>query len=83
MYCATCGNELQIVTNDMLLSEDLWGGDYYTHYCSVCPAYWHLHIHGDGNCVLIATNSDQIASKRISDELLAKLKEKVAKLEKK
>ena len=82
-YCATCGSEVQIVTDAQLLSEDLWGGDYYTHYCSVCPAYWHLHLHRDGSVSLISTGADQeIASKRISDELLIKLKAKVSNLEK-
>ena len=76
------GNELQIVSDELLLSEDLQGGDYYTHYCSVCPAYWHLHIHGGGVDLISTHMNQEIASKRISDELLAKLKEKVGKLEK-
>jgi len=81
MFCANCGNELQLVSDNLLLSEDRQGGDYYTHYCSFCPVYWHLHIHG-GGVDLISTHQDQeVASNRITEGLVGELKKRVAKLE--
>ncbi len=79
MFCPNCANELQAV--DEILSQDNWDGDYYTHYCSICPAYWHLHISGS-EVNLISTKSQEVASNKITKDLVTALKDKVTKLEK-
>ena len=33
MFCPNCATKLQAVDTDFI-SQDLDGGDYYTHYCS-------------------------------------------------
>ena len=78
MFCPNCASELKPV--EELISQDNWGGDYYTHYCSICPTYWHLHISGD-TVNLIFTKSQEIASKKITQDLAIVLKEKATKLE--
>lgn len=80
MFCPNCKGELQAVDTEELLSQDLWGGDYYTHQCLGCGTYWHLHI-SDSNCVLIATNSDQIASKKIKTDLVKELRKRADNLD--
>lgn len=80
MFCANCGQALEPV--DDILSQDLDGGDYYTHHCSGCDTYWHLHLHG-GGVNLISTGGDQeITNKNIKDNLVLELKERVVELEK-
>ena len=79
MFCPNCASKLKPV--EEILSQDNWGGDYYTHVCSTCPAYWHLHISGD-TVNLISTKSQEIASKKIVRDLVTVLKEKATKLEK-
>lgn len=79
MFCPNCASELEPV--EEILSQDNWGGDYYTHYCSVCPAYWHLHIGGD-NVTLISTKGQEVVSNKITKDLVAVLKAKATKLEK-
>lgn len=79
MFCAYDGFVLGLAKD--LLSQDLNGGNYYTHYCSECNTYWHLHIHGDG-VDLISTRADQRIAKVIKNDLLIKLKERVSGLEK-
>ncbi len=79
MFCPNCASELQTV--DEILSQDNWGGDYYTHSCPVCPAYWHLHISGDA-VTLLSTKSQEVASNKITKDLVTVLKEKATKLEK-
>ena len=81
MFCPNCAGELKPIDTEELLSQDLWGGDYYTHQCLGCDTYWHLHIHS-GNVDLISTKSDQIASRKIVKDLVTVLKEKATKLEK-
>ena len=78
MFCPNCANELQAVDTDFI-SQDNWGGDYYTHHCSTCPAYWHLHI-SSGDVVLIETKAQEIASKRIVKDLVTVLKQKATQL---
>ena len=81
MFCPNCASKLEPVDTEKLMSQDNWGGDYYTHYCSGCPAYWHLHISGD-TVNLISTKSQEIASNKITEDLVTILKEKATKLEK-
>ena len=80
IFCANCGQALETV--DDILSQDLDGGDYYTHYCPGCKTYWHLHIHGGGVDLISTRSEQQIASKSIKDNLLLELKNRVSKLEK-
>ena len=80
MFCPNCASELQAVSNEDFMSQDNWSGDYYTHYCSTCPAYWHLHI-SDGTVNLISTKSQEIASNKMTKDLVTVLKEKATKLE--
>ncbi len=79
MFCPNCASALEPLDTKELISRDNWGGDYYTHYCSICPAYWHLHISGD-TINLISTKSQEIASKKIVKDLVTVLKEKATKL---
>jgi len=79
MFCPNCANTLEAV--DKILSQDLQGGDYYTHFCSNCKTYWHLHIHGE-SVDLISTTGQFIASKKIVDDLKIELGERLLKLEK-
>ncbi len=79
MFCPNCRSELLAVDNDKLLSQTLDGGEYWTHQCSTCKTYWHLHLAGS-EVVLIATKSDQIASIKIVDDLKIELSERLFKL---
>lgn len=80
MFCANCGQALEPVED--ILSQDLDGGDYYTHHCSGCNTYWHLHLHGSG-VDLISTRANQfIASKSIKENLLLELQNRISELEK-
>ena len=81
MFCPNCASKLKPIDTKELISQDNWGGDYYTHYCPTCPAYWHLHISGD-TVSLISTKSQEVASKKITKDLVTVLKEKATKLEK-
>ena len=81
MFCPNCAGKLQAVATEELISQDNWGGDYYTHFCPTCPAYWHLHISGD-TVNLISTKSQEVASNKITKDLVTVLKEKATKLEK-
>jgi len=82
MFCPNCSGKLKPVDTEKLISQDLIGGDYYTHYCQTCKTYWHLHIHS-GNVDLISTGADQkIASKRVVNDLAVELGERLFKLEK-
>ena len=78
MFCPNCASKLQPV--DKILSQDNWGGDYYTHVYSTCPACWHLHISG-AEVSLITTKTQEIASNKITKDLVTVLKEKASKLE--
>ena len=81
MFCPNCAGELAPVAPEEFVSEDLWGGDYYTHFCPVCPAYWHLHINGDGGVDLISTGSNQeVSNKKITKDLVTVLRDKATKL---
>ena len=79
MFCPNCASKLEPV--DELLSQDNWGEDYYTHVCSTCPAYWHLHI-SDGVDLISTRANPFIASKGIKDNLVSEPKSRVSKLEK-
>lgn len=81
MFCPNCAGELQLADTEKLISQDLWGGDYYTHQCLGCKTYWHLHI-SSGNVTLISTKAQEIASKKIVDDLKIELSERVFRLEK-
>lgn len=82
MFCPNCAGGLQAVATEELISQDLDGADYYTHHCSTCGTYWHLHLHG-GGVDLISTKGNQfIASKSIRDNLLVELQNRVSELEK-
>ncbi len=78
MYCPNCSEALVDAPN--LLSQDKWGGDYYSHYCNLCKTYWHLHLSGEG-VSLISTEESGIASKEVKENLVTELKARVAKLE--
>lgn len=78
MFCSNCAGNLKAV--DEILSQDLQGGDYYTHFCKKCDTYWHLHMAGD-EVVLISTNTKQfIASRKIIDDLKIELSERVFRM---
>lgn len=79
MYCPNCRRALKPVNE--VLSKDLLNGDYFTHYCSGCTTYWHLHIHGDSQVVLIATTGEQVASNKIINDLKFELSEYLLRLE--
>lgn len=78
MFCANCGQALEPVED--ILSQDLDGGDYYTHHCEGCDTYWHLHIHG-GGVDLISTRNKPELNEAIKDNLLIELKQRVSDLE--
>lgn len=74
MYCPNCSNPISLI--DEMLSVDLDGGDYYTHHCSVCPAYWHLHTYQDTVTLISTEQNEDMATKvraNLSDELRARL----------
>lgn len=80
MFCPNCKGKLEVVDTEKLLSQDLMGGDYYTHQCPSCNTYWHLHVHS-GNVDLISTDTKQfIASKKITKDLKTELENRVAQL---
>lgn len=80
MFCPNCKGKLEPVNTEELMSQDNWGGDYYTHQCLGCATYWHLHIHS-GNVDLISTKKQEIASKKIAEDLVTVLRDKADKLE--
>jgi len=81
MYCPNCGSQLKAVDTEEMLSQDLIGGDYYTHRCLQCKTYWHLHIHS-GNVDLISTGVEQeVASKKITKDLAVELRNRADTLE--
>jgi len=80
MYCPNCAGNLEAADNEKILSQDNWGGDYWTHFCSKCKTYWHLHLSGS-EVVLMATKQEQPASIRIVDDLKVELGERLYILE--
>lgn len=76
MFCPNDAGKLVAVDNDKLLSQTSQA-EYWTHQCSTCKTYWHLHLNGD-DVVLVATKSDQIASKQIKTDLKTVLSDRVA-----
>jgi len=78
MFCPNCKEKLTMVDNERLLSSTPQA-DYWTHQCPGCKTYWHLHLAGD-DVVLIATKSDQIASKGITEDLKAELSKRIIEL---
>ena len=79
MFFPNCSEVLKPVKN--ILSQDLNGGDYYTHHCSRCNTYWHLHLYGD-SVDLISTRENPEINKAVKDGLLIELKKRVSALEK-
>jgi len=80
MFCPNCKGKL-VLTDSELLSQDLQGGDYYTHQCESCKTYWHLHIHGDGIDLISTKHNQTVASNKIINDLKIELSERVFWLE--
>lgn len=81
MFCPNCAGNLQAVDTEVLLSQGLQYGDYFTHQCEVCLTYWHLHVHS-GDVDLISTKSNQaIASKKITNDLAKELRKRADELD--
>lgn len=78
MYCPNDAGKLVAVDNDRLLSQTSQA-DYFTHQCSTCKTYWHLHLTGS-DVVLIATKTDQVAIVKIVSDLKTVLVDRVSKL---
>ena len=78
MFCPNCTSKLEAVDTEKLLSQDLGGGDYYTHQCPNCKTYWHTHLNSD-EVVLIATTQDTFARK-VKEDLIAELSVRVTEL---
>lgn len=78
MFCPHCKGNLQAVDDARLLSQTSQA-EYWTHQCPLCNTYWHLHL-ADDKVVLIATETDQVASIRIKDDLKIELSERILKL---
>jgi len=79
MFCPNCTGKLEPVKD--ILSQNLDGGDFYTHYCKGCNTYWHLHIHGD-SVDLISTRENPKLNKALKDNLVIELSERIFQLEK-
>ena len=78
MFCPNCKGAIVPADNERLLSATPMA-EYWTHQCTGCKTYWHLHLAGD-DVVLVATKSDQIASTKIVDDLKIELSERIVKL---
>jgi hypothetical protein len=77
-YCSNCGDKL-VLSSDVALSTDKLDVTHYTHFCSTCKLYWHLHISGIG--VVLSASDTANVGMDLSKQLLKDLKAKVAELE--